>query len=468
VDGVVVVADAPDRLLVASPLGVRDVRRIGADGADAGSATLISGTATVLAVRRIDGKRLVAAHVDDVVRVIEGDGNARDVALPAGRAEVRSLVIDAAGRIVVVREAVVDTLEPGGTSFARNVLVGSMRAWSAVAAADGDGIFVVGEEGEHGIVVRVTKNGQQTLATTETRIWRAWASKSAVWGIDTKDRLYRIDLATREVRVEHPDVGAPRAISGIETAKGDLVVVVGEVAALFDNKRFAYPGGATTGGSSVAVDADSCAAYVAGQYEPKMIPLVHPWLVERAKMFETSLGFGPERGPLRPPEPPEKRGITAPSLRLGYGYGWDGGHDSSEFDAAAGLRIGMRLADEPHFFFWPELGYTATLRGRFAMLGAGLHWGNVIASTGPAVTGLLGADENGSQAAGIRSAWHAAFIAGLLNVELGHQLMFVPGGPRHDGRALASVDLLAGGGLLVYLGIPLGILSGVLLTEALR
>lgn len=463
-DGIVIF-DGGEHLIYASSDGVHEIARIGSGPTT--KTVLTPSAADALAVGRVGGARIIAAHVEDHVRIIEGDGATRDVALPPGRADVRGLVIDAEGRVSAVRESVMDTLEPGSTDFIRTVLVGRMHASSAVVAADGDGFFVVGEEGQRGVVVRVTKNGQQTFATTETRIWRAWASKSALWGIDARDRLYRIDLTTRTVRVEQPDVGPLTAISGIETAKGDLVVVTGQFAATFDGKTFGYPSRSTAGASSVAIDAAGGSLYITDDEGPKALALVHPWIVSNARMFSTSLAVGPEHGPIQPATR-RVESMTVPSFRLGYGYGWNGKNDSSEFDAAAGLRIGLKLTDEPHVFFWPEAGYTASSGGRFAMLGAGAQWGNVIASTGPAVRGLLGYEESGSQAAAIRSSWHSALFAGLLNLEIGHQLVFAPGGPRHEGRALASVDLLAGGGLLIYLGIPLGVLSGILLTEALR
>jgi hypothetical protein len=462
----VVVADAADHLVIASEQGVYEVPR----GSGERGATISASTPDAIAVRQVDGGRVIAMHVGDDVQIVSRDGSVRTVALPPGRADVRGLVIDAAGRVVAVREAVVDTLERDASAFVRTVLVGRTHAWSATPAADGDregGMFVVGEEGERGVVVRVTANGQQTFATTDTRIWRAWASKSALWAIDSKDTLYRIDLATRAVRVEHPEVGPLGAISGAETAKGDLVVVVGDVSAVFDGERFQYPTGSTAGASSVAVDLASGKAYVAGDRPLRAITIADPWARDRAQPFEASIANGPEHGPLREPERKPNTG-TLPSLRFAYGYGRQGDRDSAEFDAAFGLRLGAPMSDDAGFFVWPEGGYTATGRGHYAMLGAGVHYGSIYVSTGPWVRGLLGAEEEGSEAAGIRSSWQVTFLAGLFNVELGHQLMFVPGGPRNEGRAVASVDLLAAGGLALWLGVPLSVVSGVLITEALR
>jgi hypothetical protein len=350
-------------------------------------------------------------------------------------------------------------------------LVGKAHADWATPASDGDhegGVFVVGDEGERGVAVRVTKNGQQTFATTETRLHRAWASKTALWGIDTNDALYRIDLATRAVHVEHPNVGPLRAITGAETSGSDIVVVVGDYAAVWDESRFTYPIGNTAGTKSIAMDAPSQSAYVSGDQPPRRIHVGHPALLPSAKAFDFPFVEGTDHGPVKPPERRrEKR--TLPSFRLAYGYGRQGSdRDSSEFDLALGLRIGTALSDEAHFFVWPEAGYTASGKGRYAMLGAGVHYGTPMISTGPSIRGLAGAEEGGSQAAGIRTTWQVSLAAGLLGLELGHQLMFVPGGPRSDGRALASVDLLAAGGLALWIGVPLGLVSGFLITEALR
>jgi len=467
-----VLADAAEHLVVSSKDGVHELTR---GRGDAPAPVRIAESAesdrraAPIAIGRVNGRRIVVLALEgeeaNAVRIVEDGKEPRDVALPAGRAEVRALAVDRDGRILAVRETVIDTLEHDASAFVRAPLVGRGHAWAAAPSADGRELFVVGDEGERGVVIKVTREGQQTFASTDTRIWRAWASSKALWGIDTKENLYRIDLATRAVTVEHPNVGELRAIAGVETTRGDVVVVSGDVAAVYDGKTFRYPSGKTSAMSSIAIDPASENIYLTGDAPLARIGLSHPWINGREAPFPAPFVEGAEHGPLGPVEPPRPKAATLPSIRLGYGYGWNGEHDSVEFDALVGLRFGVELGDRPHFYLWPEAGYSASAGGRFATLGAGVQYGNYLVSTGPSVRGLLGAEDGGSEAAAVRSSWHVVFVSGLLNLELGHQLSFVPGGPRHDGRALASIDLFAGGGLLIYLGIPLALVTGVLVTE---
>lgn len=420
------------------------------------------------ATRALGGRVLAYLTPDERTLRVRIDDEARTPALRPGQVEAVAVASD--GVVAAARRRFVERYDPM-TERVDIVQLPSPFLADRIAYGPDDTLYLVGNDLEKSALVAVRGGVATKVATFETRVTNLWASKTAVWLVDTEGALLRVDAISHAIARHEPHVGKRVDLAGVTTPSGDVIAIVGEVAALFDGTSFVYPKGAIKEAHGVVLDAVDASLYVIAQDRKLVrVPFDHPKLSAReGEATPRLVPVAPKdkQGPLDDAPGAKDERITVPTVRLGYGVGFTPAEKeaTTEFDAMVGLRIGVRFQDEPTLHLWPEVGYSASAGGNYVAAGAALQYGNYAVTAGPSLRALYGADQGGEGSGGIRSSLHVAFVSGLLQLEAGHQAMFQRGEVRHDTRALASVDLFTAGGVLFYLGVPVACIAGVVLTR---
>ena len=384
--------------------------------------------------------------------------------------QVNAVAVASDGVVAAARRRFVERYDPS-TERVDVVQLPSPFLADRIAYAPDDTLYLAGSDLEKSALVAVRDGVASKIATFETRVTHLWPSKTAIWVVDGEGALLRVDAVSHAITRYAPRVGKIVDVAGATTASGDVIAVVGEVAAIFDGAAFVYPKGAIHEAHGVVLDPVDASLYVIARDRKLVrVPVEHPRLAVRRgepKPRAVPQAATDKHGPIDDKAGADGHRATVPTVRLGYGVGFTPAEKeaTTEFDAMAGLRIGVRFEDEPALHLWPEIGYSASAGGNYVAAGAALQYGNYAVTAGPSLRALYGADQGGEGSGGVRTSLHVAFVSGLLQLEAGHQAMFQRGAVRHDTRALASIDLFTAGGVLFYLGVPVACVAGVVLTR---
>jgi len=293
-----------------------------------------------------------------------------------------------------------------------------------------------------------------------------WISSDDTLWLVTDSKLARLTKTGEFQTFEPPLFGRLRAISGVSTPAGEVVAVAAQSElALFDGTHFLRMSGNYSFPEDLHLDGANEALYIAHRDGLTHVQFDHPTIVPRAIDVDTICPIPKQLGgtqgamtgvhssrttkaKLSEAKKKSSQGTrdSMPTLRLAFGVAF--GQDSEQspdasfaFDLMAGGTIGVA----PKLSVFPEFGYGHSrlreAREDLFLAGVGPLWGNEIAAVGVVPRFALG-KSNSQFAIGTRTGLIGSFGMDILAIEVAHQWLRVGGQNLHEGRVMASINIL--------------------------
>ncbi|MGB1012525.1 MAG: WD40/YVTN/BNR-like repeat-containing protein [Nannocystaceae bacterium] len=332
-----------------------------------------------------------------------------------------------------------------------------------------DGRIVLG--GSRGVYTYLGKgfSAKKISQSLSRHVNDMWISEDDTLWLITDKQLVSLTKTGAFQIYKTPVFGDLRTIHGVTTPSGDVVVVGGQSEiAFFDGNEFLEASGLDVLPEDLYLDGINEAAYIAQTEGLAHIEFDHPKIVPQAAGFGTCpipKTAIPNMGILalgnRSLSPTAKVTLTPaakkstyrranrdsmPALRLAFGAAF--GKDAEErpdvgfaFDLMGGATLGVA----PRLSLFPEIGYGLSRmrenREHLFMAGVGPLWGTEAVAIGVVPRFAIGKSDN-QFAIGTRTGLIGSFGMDILAIEVAHQWLRVAGQNVHEGRVMASINVL--------------------------
>lgn len=294
------------------------------------------------------------------------------------------------------------------------------------------------------------------LSETVHDIWVA--NDHSIWAVTTQ---YLVHIQDSQVKAyDAPIFGRLRAITGVETADGPVVVVAAQSdLAFFHNGKFKTHDGDYSFPEDLHLDAANEVVYIAHRDglthvafdHPNIIPRRRPAkacpLPESARVVEGTTTPSSGRAELKEAKKrPAPTRDPMPILRTSFGAGIGKLADGQTtagfaFDLMAGGTLGVHR----YVAIYPEVGYGhARLRGNkqnLFLIGVGPLFGNEAVAVGVLPRLALGND-GGRFGIGMRNGLVTSIAMDIFAIEVAHQWLRIGREDVHEARVMASINVL--------------------------